>query len=951
VSAPTTSPERAISFGSFRFLPEQQLLLESETPVRLGSRALEILKVLVERPGELISKTELTARVWPDTFVDENTLRVHVAGLRKALGDGQPGRRYLANAPGRGYRFVAPVELSEPAAPLVAKRAVADRFHNLPISQSRAVGRAELIGSLLDRLSRQRFITIVGAGGIGKTTVALALAEALLPAYQDGVRFVDLAPVGDPQLVTSALGTTLGLAVHSEDAVPRLIDFLRDKQLLIVLDSCEHVVEPVAILAEQLLAGAPGVHILATSREPLRAEGERVHRLPPLECPAASTDLTAAEALASPAVRLFVERAAAILDGFELSDADAPIVADICRKLGGVALAIELAAARVDAFGIGQLSVLLDDRFRILKRGKRTAQPRHQSLAAALDWSYEFLPEAERIVLCRLSVFAGAFTLSSAIAVAGDDDTDAVESVAQLVAKSLISADVGAAAVQYRLLDTTRAYAAQKLSEGGELDGYARRHAQHHVDWFKHAESAWERRSVAEWFDEYGRRLDDVRSALNWAFSPAGDTSVGVALTIGAIPLWRAFSLVHEARERVERALASQAAQPTHNERDELKLLEAFGTVQPHSTRRVAEDDDLLARTEALAEKLGDDQAQARALFQWSASRWYAEDFREALALAEKCSAIADKTDDALVRMMGKLMLGNALHSMGEYALALSHIDSVIDQSFLPNQLRLSGYRLVARFPLSNILWLKGFPDQAVACARIALDEARRGDNALVVSQTLARASCLTALHVGDLAEAESSVAVLLSYSAEHALNTWNAVGRCLHGRLLLAQGDFAGLAVLRAALDWLHEARFGVLYTMSLGALAQGLGAAGWIAEGRAAIDQALERVDRSEERWCMAELLRIKGELLRSDGLANADMAAESCFQQALGWARRQGALSWELRAATSLAKLWHQQEKTAEAHDQLAAVYNRFTEGFETADLKAARVLMDELRGRAG
>jgi len=941
---PNYPAERAVSFGPFRFFPAQQLLLEGEAAVRLGSRALDILTVLVERPGELVSRAELTARVWPDTFVDENTLRVHVAGLRKALGDGQPGRRYLANVPGRGYRFVAPVDVSAPEASPACEKMATGRDHNLPVSQSRAVGRAEVIGALLDQLPKWRFITIVGGGGIGKTTVALALAEALLPAYEHGVRFVDLAPISDPQLVPSALGTTLGLAVHSEDAANRLTGFLRDKKMLVVLDSCEHVVEAAAVLAEQLLASAPGVHILATSREPLRAEGERVHRLSPLESPAMSPDLTAAEALAFPAVRLFVERAAAILDGFELNDADAPIVADICRKLGGVALAIELAAARVDAFGIGQLSVLLDDRFRILKQGKRTAQPRHQSLAATLDWSYEFLPEVERIVLRRLSVFAGACTLDSAIAVAGDDAIDVIEAVANLVAKSLITADVGRAVVQYRLLDTTRAYAVRKLTETGEFDDRARRHAQHHLEWFKRAESDWDSRSVAEWFDEYGRRLDDVRSALNWAFSPSGDVSVGVALTVASIPLWRAFTLVHEARERIERALASLTAQPVHDERDELILLETLISVRPHTTKRVPEADRLLAKTQALAEKLGDHHAEVRMLYWRSSGCWYAADFREALALAERCAAIGDKSDDLLVRMMGKLMLSNALESLGEYSLALRHIDSVVNQALLPNQLRLSMYRLTARIPLCNILWLRGFPDQAVDCARIALDEARRGDNALVMSQTLSRTVCLMALHIGDLAEAERSVAAILSYSAKPALSTWNAVGRCLHGRLLLAQGDFTGLAVLRSALESLDEAGFRVLYTISLAALAQGLGAAGQVAEGRAAIDEALERSDRNEERWCTAELLRIKGELLLLDG---AGAPAEDCFQQALDWARRQEALSWELRAANSLARLWRQNGKTAAAHEMLAAVYDRFTEGFDTADLRAARALLDELR----
>lgn len=463
--SPRTSPERAISFGPFRLLPARQLLLEDETPVRLGSRSLEILTALVERGGELVSKNELMTRVWPDTVVDENSLRVHIASLRRALGDGQPGRRYVTNIPGRGYRFVAPVDLSESDGMHAPKSTETGRAHNLPISQARAVGRGNTIGALLDQLPSRRLITIVGAGGIGKTTVALELAEALLQAYEDGVWFVDLAPLGDARLVPSTLASALGIAVEAENTVSRLIDLLRHKKMLVVLDSCEHVVAAAAALAEQLLAGVPDIHILATSREPLRADGERVHRLSPLEIPPDPTGLSASEAISYSSVQLFVERAAASVDGFQLGDDEAPIVADICRKLGGVALAIELAAARIDAFGIRQLAVLLDDRLRILNQGRRTAQPRHRSLDAALDWSYEFLPETERVVLRRLSILPNAFTLDAAIAVAGYDNTDIVDSIGNLVAKSLISADLGGAVVYYRLLDTTRAYAQRKRIE------------------------------------------------------------------------------------------------------------------------------------------------------------------------------------------------------------------------------------------------------------------------------------------------------------------------------------------------------------------------------------------------------------------------------------------------------------------------------------------------------
>jgi predicted ATPase/DNA-binding winged helix-turn-helix (wHTH) protein len=947
VSTSTAPAEQAISFGPFRLLPAQRLLLEDGMPVRLGSRALEILTALVEHAGELVSKTDLIGRVWPDTFVDESSLRVHIAGLRRALGDGQPGRRYLANIPGRGYRFVAPISRSEPEFLPADSKGIPARAHNLPVSQSRVVGRIDVIATIQDQLPRWRFVSIVGEGGIGKTTVALALAEALLPVYEDGVWLVDLAPVDDQRLVPIAAGSALGLTVHAEDALSRLSDFVRDKRMLVVLDSCEHVVEVAAVLAEQLLAGAPGVHVLVTSREPLRAEGERVHRLPPLDSPAIAPDLTAAEALAFPAIRLFVERAAAILDGFELSDADAPIVADICRKLGGIALAIEFAAARVDAFGVRQLSVLLDDRFHILRRGRRTAQPRHQSLTAALDWSYEFLPEGERVILRRLSVFAGAFTLESAIAVAGDDGMEVLDAVANLVAKSLISADVSEPTVQYRLLETTRAYAMQKLIEAGEFEACARRHAQHHFDWFKRAEAAWTTRPTgAQWLKDHGRGVDDVRSALNWAFSPDGDAMFGVALTVASIPLWLELSLVHECRAHAERALASQALQPSPNERDTLKLRLARGLVLPHASRFLPRDEGSFGETLALAERLDDREAQLRALNQWSVYCVYVGNYRGSLALAERHRTLADSSGFPQLSFIGSMMVGNALQYLGDCAGALRHLDPIVKQP-APLQRSLFVERWVALHLYANALWQSGYPDQAVRYAQQAVVEARTTRNALTHANILAQGSCSIALYVGDLAEVERSVGLLLDYSAKPALNTWNALGRCFQGRLLLARGDLAGLPILRSALDWLREAGFTMRYAISLGALAEGLTAAGQLAEAHTAIGEALELAESNEEHWCLPELLRIKGEIIRSDGSATADGAAEDCFQQALDWARRQGALSWELRAVTSMARLWYQQGKTAEAHALLSGVYDRFTEGFGTADLRAARTLLDELR----
>src|SRR4051794_38958558 len=283
---------RAISFGPFRLLAARRLLLEGDKPVRLGSRAFDILAALVERAGEVVGKAELIARAWPGTFVEESNLKIQVSALRRALGDGQGGHRYIVTVPGRGYNFVAPVSLEAPPPPTIASAGA----HNLPLAVTRMIGRDETVAALVARLSRERLVTIVGPGGIGKTTVALAVAERVIADYEHGVWLVDLAPLGDPRLVPSAVATVLGLEVRSDDPLPGLVAGLRDKRMLLVLDNCEHVIAGAASWAGAVLSGAPGVDILAASREPLGVAGECQSRLGPLSSPPLSSGLTAAEA-------------------------------------------------------------------------------------------------------------------------------------------------------------------------------------------------------------------------------------------------------------------------------------------------------------------------------------------------------------------------------------------------------------------------------------------------------------------------------------------------------------------------------------------------------------------------------------------------------------------------------------------------------------------------------
>jgi predicted ATPase/DNA-binding winged helix-turn-helix (wHTH) protein len=943
------SGERSFSFGSFRLIPAQQLLLDSETPVPLGSRAMEILLALVERPGELVGKTELMARVWPKSVVEEGNLKVHVASLRRALGDGRSGRRYVVAVPGRGYRFVERVELLTPSNP------GRGRPSNLPSSSTRTIDRVEAVEALEQLLLRHRFVTIVGPAGIGKTTVALALGEARLPAYGDGVWLVDLAPLSDPKFIPGALASVLGVTLHSE-SMAALIACMRERRMLIVFDSCEHLTEAVAALAEQLISGAPSVHVISTSRERLRAKGERVYRLPPLPSPPTSMGLTVQEALRYPAIELFVERAEASLDTFELTDTNASDVADICRKLEGIALAIELTATRVDAFGPRELSTLLDDRFQLLYPGEEAAAHRHRSLAAALDWSHDYLSERERTILRRLSVFTASFSLRSAGAVAADrnvSEAEVTEGIASLVAKSLVSANLSGTAAEYRLLETTRAYAHQKLIESGELDAVQRSHAMHHLDLFERAESDPELRPTAQWLADYGRKIDDVRCALDWAFSQHGDDSVGVMLTVAAIPLWIHLSQLVECRARVELALARDTAESGLKDRHRMKFSAALAAALLYTKGPLPETEAAWTRTLQIAESVGDREYQLRALWGLSIYRVYVGEYRAALELSETYREVASRHGDLADQLGGERLAATALFYFGEFASARSTLNHVLTKYAGPTHQPLHvtrfqfDQRVAARSTLANLLWLQGFPEQAVRTARMAIEDAQKTDHPLSLCNALGYAAFPIALYVGDLAEAERLLAALLGHLAKHALTVWNSQGACLQGILLIKQGQESGFVLLQKALEELREAGFRLRYSSYVGMFAQGLAIAGHKERARSMIEEALAWSSRTGARWFYAELLRIKGDLYRTERSVSALATAQNCYKEAIDCARRQQALSWELRAALGLAQLVHQEGRTREGFELLSSVYERFTEGFETLDLREARSLIDAFR----
>jgi len=940
------STERAFAFGSFRLLPTRRLLFDGETPVRLGSRALEILIALIERPGELIGKDELISRVWPSTHISEGNLKLQVAGVRRALGDGRDGRRYIQTSTGQGYRFVAAVTVINDAASAERALPTLTDKHNLPVQLTRLIGRAGVVSKLVEQFSTVRLLTIVGAGGIGKTAVAIAVAEELMPACEHGVWFIDLAPIADPRLVPTALALALRLEIRSDNPLPSLVAALGDKKMLLVLDNCEHVIEAAANLAADLLKGSRGVRILATSREPLRVEGEHVHRLSTLGSPSASVRISAAEALRFPAVQLFVERAAANVYEFELRDADAPSVGDICRKLDGIPLAIEFAAARVDTFGVRSLAAGLDDRLRLLTGSRRTARARHRTMSAALDWSYQLLGPQEQTVLRRLAIFAGGFTMKAAVAVAGTDgsSSDIAYSVADLAAKSLIAADVGDGDVRFRVLETTRAYALAKLEETGETDVLSGRHATYYRDFL---ESVCNGSAGEDLAAACVPEIDNIRAALTWAFGQGGDRSIAVALAAASAPIWLEMSLLTECHSWMGKALAL-LDDTDRGARGEMVLQNALGFslmfTQGASSRAHA----ALARANEIAESVQDFDYQLRALTGLTLFCLRRQEFRSALAFARRSESIAKGAADPVAVSTADSILSASLLSLGEYAEALTYARRAhrrTTPAMRRAQIVRSGidHSIHSHCIIAHVLWLQGLLDQCTQTTQDALADAETVGHPMSLCFALVWCGCTVSIGRGDLDTAENSIARLKDLAEKHGLGAYYASSLGFEGQLAARRGDFAaGERLLRASLDGLRETRYEVHYGPFLASLAEVLAAASHLDESLAAVDEALARAVRSDAFWWMPELLRVKGEVLLS--LADTTAAADH-FHRSLDLAHRQGALSWELRAAMSLGRLDHAHGRLREARHRLGSVYERFTEGFETPDLQAARRLLEE------
>jgi predicted ATPase/DNA-binding winged helix-turn-helix (wHTH) protein len=939
-------PSGVLEFGRYRLDRHRREFLADGRPVELGGRAFDTLVALVDGRGTVLSKDWLLRSIWPDRVVEENNLEIQISTLRKVLG---ADRHLIRTVVGRGYQFTGDVRGPGSA---VVGAPVPIRATNLPAPVSELIGREAEIREVLSLVTAHRLVTLTGAGGIGKTRLGLEIARRLLPTFLDGVYLTDLAPISDGALVSvtaaAALNLTLVAAAVSPEGIASAIS---TKRLLLVLDNCEHLVDPSARMVQALLRGSPGVSLLVTSREPLRVEGEYVYRVPPLAMPPEGTGEDE-DMFRYDAVRLFLTRAQAAEPRFTPGAPIALAVAAISRRLDGIPLAIELAAACVPAFGVDGIAARLDDRFTLLTSGNRTALPRHQTLRATLDWSCELLTEHERVVLRRLAVFAGTFALEAAstVAAGGEVSAGGVEhALAGLVTRSLVSANVSGAVPYFRLLETTRAYALARLRESGEFDALARRHAEYQCTLCERIGLQWGTSPRVDWLAVYGHQLDNVRLALDWALSPSGDAGIGMTLAVAAVPLWLHLSLVTECRARVEQAIAHRAPQVPSDPRRDMQLFLALGHTFLNS-RDIGSPEMNVALTKALelAEDLDDTEYRLAAMFGLYAYRINTGDYRGALALAETFRSVAAKTTDPSDALVGARLIGVALHILGDQPGARRLFEPLVGADFTTTRRsHIIRYQFDQRVTIhcyyARILWLQGFADQAMQVADSIVDYAQTEEHLLSLLYALISGAAI-ALCAGNVTTVDHHVRLAFDLSAKHGLETWNAWAQCFVGVLVIRRRDSrAGSRLLRAALEVLPEPVFHHYMSIFLAELAAGLGGAGQIADGLVAIDKALSRAERTEERWFFPELLRTKGELLLLQGAP----VAEEWLEQAFDWAGRQGALSLQLRSAMSLARLHLRGGRITRARKLLAPVYRRFTEGFGTADLMTAKALLDTLR----
>jgi predicted ATPase/DNA-binding winged helix-turn-helix (wHTH) protein len=935
-------------FGPFTLSPAERLLEQDGVAVRLGGRALDVLIALVASAGEVVGKRDLLATVWPNMVVEEGSLRFHIVAIRKALGDSAGQHRYIVNVANQGYSFVAPVSRIAAATAAAAVDRLPDARPDapprLPSLSTQVLGRDEEVGLLTAALTRYRLVSIVGAGGIGKTTVAISAMHAAYPDFAGDVHFVDFSCITEAELVLATMAGALGMAHRADD--PRALEaHLAERQALLVLDCCEHVIDEVAQLVESLLRNCPALRFLVTSREVLRAAGEYVYRLQPLACPPDGEGLTGAQALAYPAVKLFVERAAAGGLDFMLSDQDAPLVARLCRDLDGIALAIELAASRIDALGLYAITQHFDAGASLSWPGRRTANARHQTLRATLDWSFNLLPAAERLLLRRLSVLTGTFSLDAAIAICCPDQDQfaAVELLANLVSKSLVAVHAGGATLRYRMLDTTRSYCRNLLQASDELAAVTQRHAEFFQHWIGHFDGQSPDAELIE------QDLPNLRAALDWYLLDRQHASRALELAAQTCPLLLQHSQLVECSRWAQAALQHLPPELAGSQL-EMRLQRALGqSLMFLGSGRNGRASAAYRRSIALAEQLGDQTELLQLLSGYLVLLHREGAYTEALAIAHQAQSLLQGRDEPQARFMVDALMGVCLHLVGQVEAARRHWENCFSYAasaphVLDSRVGFE-YHIRALCGLSRTLWLTGQPAQAYAMAEETILKARNYGHAVTYCLALIWAGSVYS-YAEDVERITAVADELERVGKQHSLAPYRNAADILYGQVLLLQGQpAAGGERIRNAVESLHDYGYEMLTSMALTLMARGLSDLALHAASLSMCEQAEATIQRGGDLLRLPECLTTRGRCQANMG-RHAD--AEQSFLAALALAQQQGAWSEQLRASVALAEL-----RQAQGDTDAVALLRPLVDAArheQSPDLARARLLLGQPAGDA-
>lgn len=907
-------PIGEVAFGPFSFNPRERSLMRDGERVEIGGRSLDLLTALVAQPGKVLSKRELLQRVWPDVIVEDGSLRFHMVGLRRALGDGEGGARYIATQVGVGYAFVAPVQsrqstagaepprpASPPLEPGPARRQV-----NLPPRLSKLIGRECDLALLEARVVDTPLFTILGSGGVGKTSLAIEVGHRLVDRFDGQVVFVDFGMLENPALVPSMIAGAMGIGVLSEEPLAVILGHLRELSFLLVLDNCEHIIEPVARIIERILDECPGVRVLTTSREPLRIRDEHLHRLHALDYPEDPERLSSDELLTYPAVQLFWERASAADSAMVFDVEAARLIADMCRRLDGMALPIELAAVRVAAHGLSATARQIGERFSLAWSGRRTAQPRQQTLQAMLDWSYDLLSESERLVLARLSVFVGPFSIDAALAVVGDAAMDAdaiVVAVDELVAKSLVAPN-RARNGTYRLLEMTRAYAREKLAaQGAEAArAVACRHAEFYLSELEAIpeEGANALRDIAP----LRQQLGNIRSALDWCFGGQGDRAMAVRFAAASAPVFLNLSHLIECRGWCAQALGA-IEDSWRGTATEFELQGALGLSLMFTRGNSQAAGAALARALEIATVLEDRWNELRMLGRLHIFHERIGDYAIAVDHAERAVRVAEHIGEPEAIGIAYSLSGISQHLAGDQVRARRELELSLANCPPSQRNRTIHYGFDHRnrsgIALARALWLSGQPGEARQMAAQTLHEAERLDHP--VTHCIALIWSLTVhLWMEDFPAAETALAAFTDRAEANALEPYIAAAKGFRGELAIARGANAeAIDALQESLSGMRAARYELQTTLFSLALARALALDARSDEARAVIDATAAACTARGELFAMPELMRIKAEILRH---ADDRAASDALLREARDLARAQGAQAWERRIAMALA-----------------------------------------------